>query len=66
MTAFRKALTASALSPKETIQVLYVLVRTLESLGQVPETLEAYRWISGRIRSMGMSPAESTTSVLDD
>lgn len=45
VTAFRKALTASARSLKETVQVLYVLGRTLESLGQVPETLEAYHWI---------------------
>lgn len=45
VTAFRKALTASAGSGKETVQILYVLGRTLESLGRIAETLEAYRWI---------------------
>lgn len=43
--AFQKALKASAGSSKETVQILYVLGRTLESLGRVEETLEAYRWI---------------------
>ena len=43
--AFRQALTAPGGSPKETVQILYVLGRTLESLGRVGETLEAYRWI---------------------
>ena len=43
--AFRHALTAPGGSPKETVQILYVLGRTLESLGRVGETLEAYRWI---------------------
>lgn len=42
---FQKALTVSTASPKETVQILYVLGRTLESLGRVAETLEAYRWI---------------------
>lgn len=43
--AFRNALSAPGGSPKETVQILYVLGRTLESLGRVEETLEAYRWI---------------------
>lgn len=43
--AFQKALTASTRSSKETVQILYVLGRTLESLGRIEETLEAYRWI---------------------
>lgn len=43
--AFRKALTASAGSSKDIVQILYVLGRTLESLGRPAETLEAYRWI---------------------
>ena len=43
--AFQKALTASAGSSKETVQILYVLGRTLESLGRIAETIEAYRWI---------------------
>ena len=43
--AFQRALSASAGSSKETVQVLYVLGRTLEALGRVAETLEAYRWI---------------------
>jgi len=41
----RKALQATPLSSAETVQILYVLGRTLESLGRVEETLEAYRWI---------------------
>src|SRR5574337_1701414 len=45
VTAFQKALKAAPASPKETVQILYVLGRTLESLGRVAETLEAYRWI---------------------
>jgi tetratricopeptide (TPR) repeat protein len=45
VTAFQKALAASSGSSKETVQILYVLGRTLESLGRVAETLEAYRWI---------------------
>ena len=43
--AFRHALAAPGGSPKETVQILYVLGRTLESLGRTGETLEAYRWI---------------------
>jgi len=43
--AFRTALTISVGSAKETVQILYVLGRTLESLGRIPEALEAYRWI---------------------
>lgn len=43
--AFRKALTCSTASSKETVQILYVLGRTLEFLGRMEETLEAYRWI---------------------
>ena len=45
VTAFRKALQSSPASTKETVQILYVLGRTLEMLGRVEETLEAYRWI---------------------
>ncbi len=43
--AFQKALKSTPASSKETVQILYVLGRTLESLGRVAETLEAYRWI---------------------
>ena len=43
--AFRQALKAPHGSTKETVQILYVLGRTLESLGRVGETLEAYLWI---------------------
>jgi tetratricopeptide (TPR) repeat protein len=43
--SFQKALSASAGSSNETVQILYVLGRTLEALGRVAETLEAYRWI---------------------
>jgi tetratricopeptide (TPR) repeat protein len=45
ITAFRKALQSSPVSAKETVQILYVLGRTLEMLGRTAETLEAYRWI---------------------
>lgn len=43
--AFRKALQSPTSSTKETVQILYVLGRTLESLGRISESLEAYRWI---------------------
>ena len=43
--AFRKALQSPTSSAKEIVQILYVLGRTLESLGRISETLEAYRWI---------------------
>lgn len=45
VTAFRKALHAQRVSAAETIQVQYLLARTLESLGRDDETLEHYRWI---------------------
>ena len=45
VTAFRNALKTSPGTSKETVQILYVLGRTLESLGRFAETLEAYRWI---------------------
>lgn len=45
VTAFQQALKATPSSSKETVQILYVLGRTLESLGRWAETLEAYRWI---------------------
>jgi tetratricopeptide (TPR) repeat protein len=43
--AFRKALQSPSSSTKETVQILYVLGRTLESLGRISETLEVYRWL---------------------
>ena len=43
--AFREALKSSHTSPKQTMQILYMLGRTLEMLGRIEETLEAYRWI---------------------
>jgi tetratricopeptide (TPR) repeat protein len=45
VTAFRNALKSPAASTKETVQLLYVLGRTLESLDRVAEALEAYRWL---------------------
>src|SRR5262249_26050597 len=45
--AFRKALQSSQASSKETVQILYVLGRTLEGLGRFADSLEAYRWIRG-------------------
>ena len=43
--AFRKALKSSPASTKETVQILYVLGRTFETLVRNAEALEAYRWI---------------------
>ena len=43
--AFQKALNVTTASSKETVQILYLLGRTLESLGRVAEALESYRWI---------------------
>jgi len=43
--AFRNALNSSPASTKETVQILYVLGRTLETLRRDGEALEAYRWI---------------------
>ncbi|HMS83525.1 MAG TPA: tetratricopeptide repeat protein [Nitrospira sp.] len=43
--ALQKALNVTTASAKETVQILYVLGRTLESLGRGAEALEAYRWI---------------------
>lgn len=45
VTAFRKALQAKRASSADTIQVRYLLARTLESLGRTEDTLEQYRWI---------------------
>jgi len=43
--AFRNALKSPGATTKETVQILYVLGRTLESLGRIAEALEAYRWL---------------------
>ena len=43
--AFRRALQVPATSSKEQVQILYLLGRTLESLGRMPEALESYRWL---------------------
>lgn len=43
--AFRKALSSPGASTKDIVQILYVLGRTLESLGRIAEALEAYRWL---------------------
>ena len=43
--AFRRALQVSVTSSKEQVQILYLLGRTLESLGRIPEALGAYRWL---------------------
>jgi tetratricopeptide (TPR) repeat protein len=43
--AFRRALQVPSTSPKEQVQILYLLGRTLESLERIPEALEAYRWL---------------------
>jgi len=43
--AFRRALQVPSTSSNEQVQILYLLGRTLESLGRIPEALEAYRWL---------------------
>lgn len=43
--AFRNALKSPGASTKDIVQILYVLGRTLESLGRIAEALEAYRWL---------------------
>ena len=43
--AFRNALSSPGAATKDVVQILYVLGRTLESLGRIAEALEAYRWI---------------------
>ena len=43
--AFRRALQVPSTSSKEQVQILYLLGRTLELLGRIPEALEAYRWL---------------------
>jgi tetratricopeptide (TPR) repeat protein len=43
--AFRQALRIPSASSKEQVQILYLLGRTLEALGRMPEALEAYRWL---------------------
>lgn len=45
VTAFRKALQAKRSASADTIQVRYLLARTLESLGRPVDALEQYRWI---------------------
>lgn len=45
ITAFRNALQIPGTSSKDIVQILYVLGRTLESLGRAAEALEAYRWL---------------------
>lgn len=45
VTAFRRALQIPATLVKERVQILYLLGRTLESLGRIPEALESYRWL---------------------
>ena len=42
---FRRALQVPSTSSKEQVQILYLLGRTLESLGRIPEALGAYRWL---------------------
>lgn len=45
ITALRRALQIPATLVKERVQILYLLGRTLESLGRIPEALESYRWL---------------------
>lgn len=43
--AFRRALQVPSASSKEQVQILYLLGRTFEALGRIPEALETYRWL---------------------
>src|SRR6185503_10028567 len=43
--AFRQALTYPPFTSENSARILYLLGRTLESLGRYAETLEIYRWI---------------------
>ena len=43
--AFRRALQVPSASSKEQVQILYLLGRTLESIGRIHEALESYRWL---------------------
>jgi tetratricopeptide (TPR) repeat protein len=43
--AFRRALQVPSTSSKEQVQILYLLGKTLESLGRIPDALEVYRWL---------------------
>jgi tetratricopeptide (TPR) repeat protein len=43
--AFRKALQAQSVASADTLQVRYLLARTLESLDRTEEALEQYHWI---------------------
>jgi tetratricopeptide (TPR) repeat protein len=45
VSAFRRALQIPSASSKEQVQILYLLGRTLESLGRIPEAMGAYRWL---------------------
>jgi tetratricopeptide (TPR) repeat protein len=61
--AFRRALQVPSTS-KEQVQILYLLGKTLESLGRIPDALEVYRWlrreapqyrdVAARIESLSM------------
>ena len=42
---FRRALQVPSTSSKEQVKILYLLGRTVESLGRIPEKLETYRWL---------------------
>lgn len=50
-TAFRKALQAQRGTSIDTVQVRYLLARTLESSGHIDEALEQYRWIGRNERN---------------
>jgi tetratricopeptide (TPR) repeat protein len=45
VTAFRRALQVPSTSSRQHVQILYLLGKTLESLGRIPDALEAYRWL---------------------
>ena len=70
--SFRTALKSPQASRKETVQILYVLGRSLEMLGRTDETLEVYRWIrredpnyrdvESRIQQLSARRASSITS----
>jgi len=43
--AFQRAVQISSGSSKEQVPILYLLGKTYECLGRIPEALETYRWI---------------------
>ena len=58
--AFRRALQVPSTSSKEQVQILYLLGRTLESLGRSPEALRPIDGSAVKHHNIEMSPCESS------